>query len=50
MLFFNLNLHPQDMFDTVVEIVVLNSKLPLKDALIGSFKFDLGQVYDEPGQ
>ena len=49
MLYFNFNLRPKEMFDTIVEIKVLNSKLLLKDALIGSFKFDLGLVYDEDG-
>ena len=29
--------------------MVLSSKKLLKDALIGSFKFDVGLVYDEPG-
>ena len=50
MLYFNFNLRPKEMFDTIVEIKVLNSKLLLRDALIGSFKFDLGLVYDEPGK
>ena len=50
MLYFNFKLLPKEMFDTVVELKVLNSKLLMKEALIGSFKFDLGLVYDEPGQ
>ena len=37
------------MFDRLMEIKVLNAKKVLRDSLIGSFKLDLGMVYDEPG-
>lgn len=36
------------MFDRLVEIKVLNAKKLIRDSLVGSFKFDLGMVYDEP--
>ena len=50
MFYFSFKLLPKEMFDTVVEIRVFDSKVLLKEALIGSFKFDLGMVFDEPGQ
>ena len=46
-LFFNFRCLPDEMFDKLVEIKVLNAKKLLRDSLIGSFKFDLGLVYDE---
>ena len=51
MVYFSFKLIPKEMFDTIVEIRVFNSsnRLLLKEALIGSFKFDLGMVFDEPG-
>ena len=38
MLYFSFNERPQEMFDRVVEIKVLNAKKVIRDALIGSFK------------
>ena len=35
------------MFDYVTELKVCDAKRIVSDALIGSFKFDLGLVYDE---
>ena len=35
------------MFDYVTELKVYDAKKIVSDALIGSFKFDLGLVYDE---
>ena len=35
------------MLDRVTELKVYNAKKVVSDALIGSFKFDLGLVYDE---
>ena len=35
------------MFDCLVEVSVLNAKKVISEALIGSFEFDLGLVYDE---
>ena len=50
MVYFSFKLIPKEMFDTIVEIRVFNSNsLFLKEALIGSFKFDLGMVFDELG-
>ena len=50
MLYYNLTERPKQMFDKVVEVKVLNAKVLLSDCLIGSFKFDLGMVYDELGK
>ena len=50
MLYYNLTERPKQMFDKVVEVKVLNAKVLLSDCLIGSFKFDLGMVYDELGE
>ena len=49
MLYFNFNERPKDLFDKVIELKVLNSKVLILESLIGSFKFDVGMVYDEPG-
>ena len=38
MLYFHFKERPQAVFDKVLEIKVLNAKVVLKDALIGSFK------------
>lgn len=35
------------MFDRVTELKVYDAKKVISNALIGSFKFDLGLVYDE---
>ena len=35
------------MFDRIVEVKVFNAKKIISDALIGSFKFELGLVYRE---
>ena len=50
MLYFNFNERPKELFDKIVEIRVLNSKVLLLESLIGSFKFDVGMAYDEPGE
>lgn len=49
MLYFNLNERPKELFDKICEIKVLNAKVLILESLIGTFKFDLGMVYDEPG-
>ena len=41
MLYFSFNERPQEMFDRVVEVKVLNAKKVIRDALIGSFKVGL---------
>ena len=38
---------PDDMFDKLMDIKVLNAKKVIRDSLIGSFKLDLGMIYDE---
>ena len=47
-MFFNFRERPDQMFDRLTEVKIFNSKKVISDALIGSFKFDLGLVYDEP--
>ncbi len=47
-LFFNMKERPSELFDRIVDVKILNAKRVVFDALIGSFKFDLGMVYDEP--
>ncbi len=49
-MFFNIKEKPAEMFDRIVDVKTLNAKKGLKifDNLLGSFKFDLGMVYDEP--
>ncbi len=47
-LFFNFRCRPEEMFDKLLDIKVLNSKKVLRDSLVGSFKLDVGLVYDEP--
>ena len=47
--FFNFCCLPEEMFDKLLDIKVVNSKKLLRDSLVGSFKLDLGVVYDEPG-
>ena len=46
-LFFNFRNHPDKVFDYITEFKVYNARKVISDALIGSFKFDLGLVYDE---
>ena len=50
MLYYKISARPKELFDKVVEVKVLNAKVLLSDCLIGSFKFDLGMVYDEQGR
>ena len=44
---FSFREHPKEMFDRIVEVKVFNAKKIISDALIGSFKFELGLVYRE---
>lgn len=39
----------KDLYETVFEFTVNNSRKMRSDALIGSFKLDVGSVYDQPG-
>lgn len=45
--FFNFNAAPADLFDQLIEFQVYNSTGYLRDALIGSFKIDIGFIYDQ---
>lgn len=45
--FFNFNSSPANLFEETIEFQVYNSLKYLKDALIGSFKLDIGYVHDE---
>ncbi|XP_070540972.1 myoferlin-like isoform X9 [Ptychodera flava] len=44
--FFNYNMSPAELFDEVILIQVFNSRKLRSDALIGSFNFDIGMVYE----
>ena len=46
-LFFNFRECSEQMCDRITELKVLNARKIISDALIGSFKFDLGLVYRE---
>ena len=46
---FNFHESLKDLYDFVFEFTVNNSRKMRSDALIGSFKLDLGNVYDQPG-
>ncbi|GAB1610572.1 myoferlin-like isoform X9, partial [Argonauta hians] len=46
--FFNFNMAPSELFDELIEFQVYNSRKLRSDSLIGSFKMDIGMVYDEP--
>ncbi|XP_052821675.1 myoferlin isoform X1 [Octopus bimaculoides] len=46
--FFNFNISPSELFDELIEFQVFNSRKLRSDSLIGSFKMDIGMVYDEP--
>ncbi|KAL8566025.1 hypothetical protein ACOMHN_062754 [Nucella lapillus] len=46
--FFNFHISPADFFDDFLHFQVFNAKKLRSDALIGSFKCDVGLVYDEP--
>ena len=49
LLMFNLNLSLKELYDAMLEILVNNSKMR-SDSLIGSFKMDLGNVHEQPGE
>ncbi|XP_056005338.1 myoferlin-like isoform X14 [Ostrea edulis] len=46
--FFNFKKSPLELMDELIEFKVFNSKKLRSDALIGSFKCDIGMVYIEP--
>ncbi|XP_070210966.1 myoferlin-like isoform X3 [Littorina saxatilis] len=45
--FFNFHASPSELFDEIIEFQVFNSRRLRSDSLIGSFKCDIGLVYDE---
>ena len=47
-LVYNFKEHPQLLMDKAVKFKVLNTRKILKDAVIGSFEFDVGLAYSEP--
>ena len=47
---FNFHESLKDLYDFIFEFTVNNSRKMRSDALIGSFKLDLGNVYDQPGR
>jgi len=49
MLFFNFHEAPSTLFWEMVDVACLNAGMFKKDALIGSFQFDVGSVYEEDG-
>lgn len=46
---FNFKESLKDLYDFVLDLTVNNSKRMRSDALIGHFKLDLGNVYDQQG-
>ena len=49
MLYFNLSGTPKEVFDNVINISVINSRVNFLDSPIGSHKLDIGFVYQQPG-
>lgn len=47
--FFNFHASPAELMDEMCEFQVFNSRTLRSDALIGSFKCDVGLVFDAPG-
>ncbi|XP_052773227.1 myoferlin-like isoform X7 [Mya arenaria] len=45
--FFNFNASPAELFDEFLEFSVFNSKKLRSDALIGTFKMDIGMVWEQ---
>ena len=44
-LIYDFNMSPAELVDMPILIEVLNSKKMRSDCLVGSFKFDVGEVY-----
>ncbi len=47
---FNFFVTPKELFDLVILISVVNSKLSFQEALLGSHKLDVGFVYNQPSK
>ncbi|XP_077992044.1 myoferlin-like isoform X14 [Glandiceps talaboti] len=45
--FYNFHMSPAELFDEVILVQVFNSRKLRSDALIGSFNFDVGMVYEQ---
>ncbi|XP_060557298.1 dysferlin-like isoform X3 [Ruditapes philippinarum] len=45
--FFNFNASPAELFDELLEFTVFNSRKLRSDAMIGSFKMDIGMVWEQ---
>lgn len=48
MFFFNFNDSPSELFDQVLLFEIYDSKKMRSDSFIGSFKIEIGMIYDEP--
>ncbi|GFO37984.1 dysferlin [Plakobranchus ocellatus] len=46
--FFNFHIPPTELVDEIIDFSVYNARTLRSDALIGSFKCDVGLIYDEP--
>ena len=46
--FFNFNSSPSELFNEFIEFEVFDASSMLRNALIGSFKLDIGYIADEP--
>ncbi len=46
--FFNFNASQAELFDQPLDFSVYNTQNLIRDSLVGSFKIDIGYVYDEP--
>ena len=49
-LIYDYNMAPQELVDLPITVEVLNSKKIRSDCLVGSFKFDVGEVYVSSGE
>uniref|UniRef100_H2Z7I3 C2 domain-containing protein n=1 Tax=Ciona savignyi TaxID=51511 RepID=H2Z7I3_CIOSA len=50
LLMYNFHESLKELYDYVVEFTVNNSRKLRSDSLIGSFKLDVGSIYDQPGK
>ena len=46
--FFNFNSAPSELFNEFIEFQVFDASSLLRNAMIGSFKIDIGYIADEP--
>ena len=50
MLHFDLFVTPSKLLDTIIELSTVNSRVPFLESIIGSYKLDVGFVYNQPGE